>query len=128
MSSASPDRRTLLHQLERAIRMEQRARARSRSAGDRVVRLVRKLKASGLKSTLMALPACAAMGLPPTVEHRKRIASYLRLRLSRATKGRGFRSAERGRPEVAAVESDEMKKDGVQMGKGRLIKRVVTTE
>jgi hypothetical protein len=124
--SKPPRIKASLDKLEGFLRAEQRARARLRSAGDRVVRFARKLQAGGLSSSLIAIPFAKAQGVPVTVEARKRIASNVRLRLSRAaTRGRGIRTSRDSAAQVAAL---ALGGTGKELQVGKLIKRVVTTE
>ncbi len=106
----------LLHALEESVRAEQMAKARLRLTTERVAQLVRRLQSVGLKSFVIAGRVARTLGLSPTVETQRRIASRLRQRASRVTRRRGIVSGAHGEAEVAAK------------AEPKLIRRVVTTE
>jgi len=126
--SVLPQVKNLLHKLEESVRAEKLAKASLRHASRETARLVRSLQASGAKSFWIAHRLTRALGLPATLEARRRLAHALRQRALRfATRCRRKVEDAHGTAPTAAVPSEAIEKGGLEMPKEaerRLVKRV----
>ncbi len=114
---------------QRAKIHEQRAKAHARRARDRVARLVRGLQVSGVKSSRIAHRVVMALGLPTTLEARRRLARSLRQRALRfATACRRNVEGVHGTASAAAIRSDAIEKEAAmpkqEQPERKLVKRV----
>lgn len=118
----------LLADLAEAVAAEVRARAEVRGATERVTTLVRALQSRGVPSSRIAARVARTKGEPLDLAARKRIASALRQRTSRATRCHEKLSATPSvsRPVELLITSEKEATD--MPNKPQVIKRTTVTE
>lgn len=121
----SPEVRDHLSALERGLHAEKDARRAAQKAGEEIARALRELRQCGLTSGQVAGRVARLLGEPEvTPRIRRRIASWLRVRASRATKRCGNQAAPHGREQIGRPSCSGNQQEEASMPK--LLKKTTT--